>query len=77
MKIKIKTTIDGATSALGNVTMSYEEGNTYDMNEDWSKEIALAWISMDVAEELVATPVKEVKVVKPVEKKVIKPTGLK
>jgi hypothetical protein len=77
MKIKIKTTIDGATSALGNSTMSYEEGNTYDMNEDWSKEIALVWISMDVAEELVSTPVKEVKVVKPVEKKVIKPTGLK
>ena len=50
----MKKTIVGANSALGNVTMSYDEGKTYDMNEEWSKDIALAWISMDIAEEVKA-----------------------
>ena len=76
MKIKMKKTIDGANSALGNVTMSYDEGKTYDMNEDWSKDIAFAWISMDYAEELKEAPVKAKKVATPViEKKVVAPTN--
>ena len=77
MKIKMKKNIVGANSALGNVTMSYDEGKTYDMNEEWSKDIAIAWISMDYAEELKEAPVKEIKIVKPIEKKVIKPTNKK
>ena len=66
MKIKMKKTIVGANSALGNVTMSYDEGKTYDMNEEWSKDIALAWISMDIAEEVKAIK-KETKIVAPKE----------
>lgn len=66
MKIKMEKSMNGATSALGNVSMVYEEGQTYDMSSDWQQAIAEAFISTDAAKEVSIS--REKKVDAPTEK---------
>ena len=72
MKIKMKKTLIGAIGN-GEVTITYEEGKTYEMKTAMEMQMAGVWISDGRAEQ--ATDVIQKKVVKPVEskaKKVIK-----
>ena len=56
----------GKANAIGSISMTYEKGITYDMNEDWAKALANAWIENGVAEEIGKI---EKKIVKPKETK--------
>ena len=72
MKIKMKKTLIGAIGN-GEVTITYEEGKTYEMKTAMEMQMAGVWISDGRAEQ--ATDVIQKKVIEPVEskaKKVIK-----
>jgi len=72
MKIKMKKTLIGAIGN-GEVTITYEEGKTYEMKTAMEMQMAGVWISDGRAEQ--ATDVIQKKVIKPVEskaKKVVK-----
>ena len=64
----IKMLKDTAATAIqaGSISMTYEKGVTYDMNESWSKNMANTWIENGVAEEIGKI---EKKIVKPKETK--------
>ena len=68
MKITMIKTMQGATSKLGNVSMSYELGKTYDMTEDWQIDIANAFVDAGGA---IKAGLKEKKVVEPTETQAI------
>jgi hypothetical protein len=65
MKITMLKNMQGSGNAMGNVSMTYEEGQTYDMTEGWQKEIANAFVDAGGAKEVGA---KETKTVEPTEK---------
>lgn len=72
MKIKMKKTLIGAIGN-GEVTITYEEGKTYEMRTAMEMSMAGVWISDGRAEQ--AKDVIQKKVIKPVEskaKKVVK-----
>ena len=56
----------GTANAIGSISMTYEKGVTYDMNESWAKALANTWIENGVAEEIGKI---EKKIVKPKETK--------
>tara|TARA_R110002020_G_scaffold353089_2_gene566073 strand:- start:2597 stop:2839 length:243 start_codon:yes stop_codon:yes gene_type:complete len=60
MKIKMEKSMNGATSALGNISMVYKEGQTYDMSADWQIAIAEAFISVGAAKEVSSSREKKV-----------------
>ncbi len=64
MKIVMLRSMQGANSKLGNISMTYQEGETYDMSEDWQQDIANAFIEVEGAK---AVSGKEKKVVEPTE----------
>ena len=65
MKIVMLRSMQGANSKLGNISMTYQEGETYDMSEDWQQDIATAFIPNVEAARSVSG--KEKKVVEPTE----------
>ena len=66
MKIKMLKDKAGTANAIGSISMTYEKGVTYDMNDSWAKVLANTWIENGVAEEIGKI---ENKIVKPKETK--------
>ena len=66
MKVKMLQDKAGTANAIGSISMTYEKGVTYDMNESWAKVLASTWIENGVAEEIGKI---EKKIVKPKETK--------
>ena len=66
MKIKMLQDKAATANQAGSISMTYEKGVTYDMNESWSKNMANTWIENGVAEEIGKI---EKKIVKPKETK--------
>tara|TARA_R100000773_G_C4193985_1_gene98836 strand:- start:548 stop:799 length:252 start_codon:yes stop_codon:yes gene_type:complete len=66
MKIKMLKDKAATANQVGSISMTYEKGVTYDMNETWSKNMANTWIENGVAEEIGKI---EKKIVKPKETK--------
>ena len=66
MKIKMLQNKAATANKTGSVSMTYEAGVTYDMNEDWSKALGDKFIENGVAEEIGKI---EKKIVKPKETK--------
>jgi hypothetical protein len=64
MKITMIKTMKGANSALGNASIAYVAGQTYDMSADWQQSIANAFIDAGGAK---LSDIKEKKVVEPTE----------
>ena len=56
----------GTANAIGSVSITYEAGVTYEMNDDWAKNLADKYIANGDAEEI-----------KAIEKKIVKPTQTK
>lgn len=68
MKITMIKTMQGASSAMGNQSMTYEAGETYDMSADWQINIANAFVDAGGAK---LSDIKEKKVVEPTETQAI------
>ena len=66
MKIKMLQDKAATANSTGSISMTYEAGITYDMNEDWSKALGDKFIENGVAEEIGKI---EKKIVKPKETK--------
>jgi hypothetical protein len=66
MKIKMLKDKAGTANAIGSVSITYEAGVTYEMNDDWAKNLADKYIANGDAEEI-----------KAIEKKIVKPTQTK
>jgi len=64
MKITMIKTMQGASTAMGNESMTYEAGETYDMSSDWQIAIANAFVDAGGA---IKAGLKEKKVVEPTE----------
>ena len=69
MKIKMLKDKAGTANAIGSVSMTYEAGVTYDMEDGWGKALAETFIDGGYAE---AVGKIEKKVVKPKETKKVK-----
>ena len=54
MKIKMLKDKAGTANAIGSVSITYEAGVTYEMNDDWAKNLADKYIANGDAEEIKA-----------------------